>query len=66
MITPCKDLSYDASYEAFGKMDASRCITPSQLNLTDTADQQARKAGTAVCQEGMSVDDAVKKFGQFE
>ncbi len=66
MITPCKDLSYDASYAAFGKMDASRCITPSQLNLTDAADQQVRKAGTAVCQEGMSVDDAVKKFGQFE
>ena len=66
MITPCKDLSYDSAYAAFGKMDASRIITPSQLNLSDTADQQVRKAGTAVCQEGMSVDEAVSKFGKFE
>ena len=65
MITPCKDLSYDSAYAAFDKMDASRCITPSQLNLSDTADQQVRKAGTAVCQEGMSVEDAVKNFGKF-
>ena len=65
MITPCKDLSYDDAYSAFGKMDASRCITPSQLKLSDAADQQVRKAGTAVCQEGMSVNDAVNNFGKF-
>lgn len=65
IITPCKDLSYDDAYATFGKMDASRCITPSQLKLSDAADQQVRKAGTAVCQEGMSVNDAVNNFGKF-
>ena len=65
MITPCKDLSYDSAYAAFGKMDANHIITPSQLNLSDAADQQVRKAGTAVCQNGMSVNDAVSNYGKF-
>lgn len=65
MITPCKDLSYDSAYSAFGKIGASRIMTPSQIGLVDAADQQVRKAGTAVCQEGMSVDEAVRNFGNF-
>ena len=65
MISPCKDLSYDRIYAAFGAMDASRVITPSQLQLLDAADKQVREAATAVCWNGMSVDDAVKNYGSF-
>lgn len=65
MISPCKDLSFDSIYAEFGKIDASRVITPSQLGLADAADQQVRKAGTAVCLKGMSVDDAVNNYGNF-
>lgn len=66
MITPSKDFTFDSIYSAFGKIPASRTFTPSQLGLSDTADTQVRKAGRAVCLEGMSVDEAVQKFGKFE
>ncbi|MBR6056072.1 MAG: hypothetical protein IKP56_02595, partial [Bacilli bacterium] len=66
MITPCKDMTFDEVYSAFGKIEPSRIINPSQLGLHDAADQQARKAGIAVCQKGMSVDEAVRTFGSFE
>ena len=66
MISPCKDLSFDNIYSEFGKIDASRVFTPSQLGLSDAADIQVRKAGTAVCLKDMSVDDAVANYGKFE
>ena len=66
MITPCKDMTFDEVYSAFGKIEPSRIINPSQLGLLDAADQQARKAGIAVCQKGMSVDEAVRTYGSFE
>ena len=66
MITPCKDMTFDEVYSAFGKIEPSRIINPSQLGLLDAADKQARKAGIAVCQKGMSVDEAVRTFGSFE
>lgn len=66
MITPRKDMTFDEVYSAFGKIDASRIINPSQLGLLDAANKQAKKAGIAVCQKGMSVDEAVRTSGSFE
>ena len=66
MITPCKDLTFDSIYSAFNKVSADRIINPSQLGLLDAADKQVRKAGTAVCLKGMSVDEAVANYGSFE
>ena len=61
-----KDMTFDEVYSAFGKIEPSRIINPSQLGLLDAADKQARKAGISVCQKGMSVDEAVRIFGSFE
>ena len=66
MITPCKDMTFDEVYSAFGKIEVSRIINPSHIGLLDAADKQVRKAGIAVCQKGMSVDEAVRTFGSFE
>lgn len=66
MITPCKDLTFDSIYSAFNKVSVDRIINPSQLGLLDAADKQVRKAGTAVCLKGMSVDEAVANYGSFE
>ena len=56
-------MTFDEVYSAFGKIEPSRIINPSQLGLLDAADKQARKAGISVCQKGMSVDEAVRTFG---
>ena len=61
-----KDMAFDEVYSAFGKIEPSRIINPSQLGLLDATDKQARKAEIAVCQKGMSVDEAVRTFGSFE
>lgn len=66
MITSCKDMTFDEVYSAFGKIEASRIINPSQIGLLDTADKQVRKAGIAVCQKGMSVDETIRTLGFFE
>ena len=66
MITPCKDMTFDNIYSAFGKIKEDHIIIPSQIGLSDAADKQVRKAGTAVCLKNMSVDDAIANYGNFE
>lgn len=63
MVTPCKDMSLDGMYAAFGQMDASRVINLSEPGLADTPDSQVRKAGWQVSNGSMTVDEAIAAFG---
>ena len=66
MVTPCKDMSLDGMYAAFGQMDASRVINLSEPGLVDTPDSQVRKAGWQVSNGSMTVDEAIAAFGTIE
>ena len=66
MVTPCKDMSLDGVYAAFGQMDAGRVINMSDLGLADTPDSQVRKAGWQVSNGTMTVDEAVAAFGTLQ
>ena len=66
MVTPCKDMSLDGVYAAFGQMDSSRVINLSELGLADTPDSQVRKAGWQVANGTITVDEAISAFGTLQ
>ncbi|MBQ6527770.1 MAG: carbohydrate ABC transporter substrate-binding protein [Clostridia bacterium] len=66
MVTPCVDMSLDAVYAAFGKIDAGRIINQSELGLADIPDTQVRRAAWQVTNGQMTVDEAVEAFGTLE
>ena len=66
MVTPCVDMTLDAVYAAFNRVDASRVINLSELGLADVTDYQVRKAGWQVSNGLMTVDEAVAAFGTLQ
>jgi len=68
MTSPCKAMSLDGLFSGFGKLPQNRCITPSQLGLSNAADQQIRKAGASIIDttEPLTVDQAIAKYGNFK
>lgn len=66
MVTPCRDMSLDGVYAAFGELDAKRIVNLSELGLADEPDSQVRRAGWLVSNFNMTVDEAVKAFGSLE
>ena len=67
MTSPCKTMSLDGMFAGFGKLSQDRCITPSQLGLTDWADKQVRKAGASIIDRTspMTIDEAISNYGKF-
>ena len=66
MVTPCVDMTLDAVYAAFNRVDASRIINLSELGLADVTEYQVRKAGWQVSNGLMTVDEAVAAFGTLQ
>ena len=66
MVTPCVDMTLDAVYAAFNRVDASRVINLSELGLADITEYQVRKAGWQVSNGLMTVDEAVAAFGTLQ
>ncbi len=66
MVTPCKDMSLDGVYAAFGKVPADRFINLSELGLADEPDAQVRRAGWQVANGALTAEEAVKAFGTLE
>ena len=66
MVTPCADMSLDAVYAPFQKLDAGRMINLSELGLNDNASSQVCKAGWQVSLGNMTADEAVAAFGSIQ
>ena len=65
LMSPTKDLSFNAMYAAFGKVPESRIVSPEVFGLTDDAVIQLRQAVYGVGTGAMTVDEAVAGFGTF-
>ncbi len=66
LVTPTKDLSFDAVYEPFGQVPADRTISPEVVGITDPLTVQVRTAAFYVAKGEMSIDEAVAAYGSFE
>ena len=66
LVTPTRDLSFDAVYAPFGQVPADRTISPEVLGITDPLTVQIRIAAYQVGKGEITVDDAVTMYGTFE
>ena len=66
LVTPTKDLSFDAVYAPFGEVPASRTLSPEVLGIKDQLTVQLRIAAFQVGTGAITVDEAVTKYGSFE
>ncbi len=65
LMSPTKDLSFNSMYAAFGNVKESRIISPEEIGITDDAGAQLRKAVYSVGTGEMSIDEAVKNYGNY-
>ena len=67
MTSPCKNMALHGKFAEFGMLKGDRCITPSQLGLSDWADKQVRKAGASIIdkENPLSIDEAISNYGKF-
>lgn len=66
LVTPTKDLSFDAVYTPFSQVPADRTISPEVLGITDPLTAQVRIAAFKVGKGEITVDEAVKMYGSFQ
>ena len=66
LVTPAKDLSFDAVYEPFGEMPAERTLSPEIIGITDPMATQVRIASYLVGTGKMTVDEAISRYGSLE
>ena len=65
LMSPTRDLSFNAMYAAFGAVPESHIISPEEIGLTDDAVIQLRQAVYGVGTGAMTIDEAVAGFGSF-
>ena len=65
LVTPTTDLSFDSVYAPFGQVPSNRTISPEMLGIRDTIAVQTRTAAFLVGTGELTVDEAVKMYGQF-
>ena len=66
LVTPTKDLSFDAVYAPFGQVSAERTISPEVLGITDPLTVQIRIAAYQVGQGEITIAQAITMYGSFE
>ena len=66
VVTPTKDLSFDAVYAPFGQVPSDRVISPEELGIKDPLTVQIRNAAFRVGIGEITVDDAVAMYGSIE
>ena len=66
LVTPTADLSFDTVYAPFGKVPASRTISPEMIGITDPLTVQIRNAAFKVGKGELTIDQAVGMYGSLE
>ena len=66
LVTPTADLSFDALYAPFGKVPASRTISPEMIGVTDPLTVQIRIAAFKVGRGELTVDEAIAAYGSLK
>ena len=66
LVTPTRDLSFDAVYAPFGQVPADRTISPEMIGITDPLTVQLRIAAFKVGKGEITIDEAVAMYGSFE
>ena len=66
LVTPTKDLTFDAVYAPFGQVPADRTISPEVLGIKDQLTVQIRVAAFQVGKGEMTIDEAISMYGSFE
>ncbi|MCR4763402.1 MAG: hypothetical protein K5696_07710 [Lachnospiraceae bacterium] len=66
LVTPTKDLSFDAVYAPFAQVPSDRTISPEVIGITDPLTVQIRVAAYGVGKGDLTVDEAVAGYGTFE
>ena len=66
VVTPTKDLSFDAVYAPFARVPSERIIIPEELGITDPLTVQIKIAAYKVGRGEITVDEAVSMYGSFE
>ena len=66
LVTPTADLSFDTVYAPFGKVPASRTVSPEVIGITDPLTVQIRIAAFKVGRGELSVDEAIEQYGTFK
>ena len=65
LLSPTKDLSFNAMYAAFGAVPESRILSPEVFGLRDDAVIQLRQAAYRVATGTMTIDEAIAAFGTY-
>jgi multiple sugar transport system substrate-binding protein len=66
LVTPTKDLSFDAVYAPFGQVPTERTLSPEVLGVKDPLTVQIRVAAFKVGKGELSIDEAIAMYGSFE
>ena len=62
LVTPTKDLTFDAVYAPFGQVPADRTISPEVLGIKDHLVTQIRVAAFRVGKGEMTIDEAISMY----
>ncbi len=65
LVTPTKDLSFDAVYEPFGRVPAERVLSPEMIGITDPLAVQVRNTAFLVGTGALTIDEAVSRYGSL-
>ena len=65
LVSPTKDLSFNAIYAAFGDVPESRILSPEEFGLTDDAVIQLRLAVYRVGTGAMTIEEAIAGYGTY-
>ena len=66
LVTPTKEMAFDSMYAPFGQIPAERTFSPEVLGIKDPLTVQIRLASFEVGANGLSVQDAVERYGTFK
>ena len=66
LVTPTADLSFDTVYAPFGKVPASRTVSPEVIGITDPLTVQIRIAAFKVGRGELTVEEAIGQYGTFK
>ena len=66
LVTPTADLSFDTVYAPFGKVPASRTVSPEVIGITDPLTVQIRIAAFKVGRGELTVEEAIEQYGTFK
>jgi len=66
LVTPTRNLSFDAVYAPFGEVPSDRTFSPEVVGITDPLTVQIRVASFQVGRGEITVDEAVANYGSFK